>query len=99
MAGTRSGIGRYCVRFRRSPSTVDGPQSLQLNRRPRLGTAPDVTTEDRRPRTEEQDSGVFERRTVYHLFMSTVTNGRPLPMSYTHLRAHETPEHLVCRLL
>src|SRR5674536_168757 len=21
------------------------------------------------------------------------------PMSYTHLRAHETPEHLVCRLL
>eukprot|EP00658_Telonema_sp_P-2_P019277 TRINITY_DN17595_c0_g1_i1.p1 TRINITY_DN17595_c0_g1~~TRINITY_DN17595_c0_g1_i1.p1 ORF type:complete len:197 (-),score=20.42 TRINITY_DN17595_c0_g1_i1:115-705(-) len=23
----------------------------------------------------------------------------PLPVSYTHLRAHETPEHLVCRLL
>src|SRR5678815_4030474 len=22
----------------------------------------------------------------------------PLPVSYTHLRAHETPEHLVCRL-
>src|SRR5678815_5003876 len=22
-----------------------------------------------------------------------------MPMSYTHLRAHETPEHLVCRLL
>eukprot|EP00658_Telonema_sp_P-2_P068984 TRINITY_DN58031_c0_g1_i1.p1 TRINITY_DN58031_c0_g1~~TRINITY_DN58031_c0_g1_i1.p1 ORF type:complete len:120 (+),score=9.42 TRINITY_DN58031_c0_g1_i1:149-508(+) len=22
-----------------------------------------------------------------------------LPVSYTHLRAHETPEHLVCRLL
>src|SRR5678815_329693 len=21
------------------------------------------------------------------------------PLSYTHLRAHETPEHLVCRLL
>ena len=21
------------------------------------------------------------------------------PVSYTHLRAHETPEHLVCRLL
>src|SRR5678815_3651786 len=25
--------------------------------------------------------------------------GRVLPVSYTHLRAHETPEHLVCRLL
>eukprot|EP00658_Telonema_sp_P-2_P037407 TRINITY_DN2690_c0_g3_i1.p1 TRINITY_DN2690_c0_g3~~TRINITY_DN2690_c0_g3_i1.p1 ORF type:complete len:398 (+),score=76.34 TRINITY_DN2690_c0_g3_i1:123-1316(+) len=23
----------------------------------------------------------------------------PVPVSYTHLRAHETPEHLVCRLL
>src|SRR5674536_397273 len=24
---------------------------------------------------------------------------RFIPVSYTHLRAHETPEHLVCRLL
>ena len=24
---------------------------------------------------------------------------RKQPVSYTHLRAHETPEHLVCRLL
>src|SRR5674536_383830 len=23
----------------------------------------------------------------------------PMPVSYTHLRAHETPEQLVCRLL
>src|SRR5678816_3433713 len=23
----------------------------------------------------------------------------PIAVSYTHLRAHETPEHLVCRLL
>eukprot|EP00658_Telonema_sp_P-2_P008181 TRINITY_DN13069_c0_g1_i21.p1 TRINITY_DN13069_c0_g1~~TRINITY_DN13069_c0_g1_i21.p1 ORF type:complete len:127 (+),score=46.56 TRINITY_DN13069_c0_g1_i21:70-450(+) len=30
----------------------------------------------------------------------TTTNTTPLvPVSYTHLRAHETPEHLVCRLL
>src|SRR5678816_2215148 len=34
----------------------------------------------------------------------TVPNDRPsrrfvTPVSYTHLRAHETPEHLVCRLL
>ena len=25
--------------------------------------------------------------------------GTTIPVSYTHLRAHETPEHLVCRLL
>src|SRR5678816_4812043 len=24
---------------------------------------------------------------------------KSIPVSYTHLRAHETPEHLVCRLL
>src|SRR5678815_3570006 len=28
-----------------------------------------------------------------------VTDGMVTPVSYTHLRAHETPEHLVCRLL
>src|SRR5678816_3736808 len=27
------------------------------------------------------------------------TPNRCIPVSYTHLRAHETPEHLVCRLL
>src|SRR5678815_5904019 len=26
-------------------------------------------------------------------------NNCSYPVSYTHLRAHETPEHLVCRLL
>ena len=28
-----------------------------------------------------------------------ITNTIYKPVSYTHLRAHETPEHLVCRLL
>eukprot|EP00658_Telonema_sp_P-2_P074631 TRINITY_DN63903_c0_g1_i1.p2 TRINITY_DN63903_c0_g1~~TRINITY_DN63903_c0_g1_i1.p2 ORF type:complete len:102 (+),score=43.58 TRINITY_DN63903_c0_g1_i1:204-509(+) len=28
-----------------------------------------------------------------------VPPGVPRSVSYTHLRAHETPEHLVCRLL
>eukprot|EP00658_Telonema_sp_P-2_P069980 TRINITY_DN5959_c0_g1_i2.p1 TRINITY_DN5959_c0_g1~~TRINITY_DN5959_c0_g1_i2.p1 ORF type:complete len:200 (-),score=15.31 TRINITY_DN5959_c0_g1_i2:65-664(-) len=28
-----------------------------------------------------------------------VPSPNPDPVSYTHLRAHETPEHLVCRLL
>src|SRR5678815_2852706 len=30
--------------------------------------------------------------------MDTGAHGN-VPVSYTHLRAHETPEHLVCRLL
>eukprot|EP00658_Telonema_sp_P-2_P061398 TRINITY_DN50094_c0_g1_i1.p1 TRINITY_DN50094_c0_g1~~TRINITY_DN50094_c0_g1_i1.p1 ORF type:complete len:104 (-),score=15.30 TRINITY_DN50094_c0_g1_i1:10-321(-) len=29
----------------------------------------------------------------------THKHGATRPVSYTHLRAHETPEHLVCRLL
>src|SRR5678816_4792276 len=28
-----------------------------------------------------------------------ISNETSYPVSYTHLRAHETPEHLVCRLL
>ena len=32
-------------------------------------------------------------------FFSKSNHERDEPVSYTHLRAHETPEHLVCRLL
>eukprot|EP00658_Telonema_sp_P-2_P045626 TRINITY_DN33615_c0_g1_i1.p1 TRINITY_DN33615_c0_g1~~TRINITY_DN33615_c0_g1_i1.p1 ORF type:complete len:140 (+),score=24.70 TRINITY_DN33615_c0_g1_i1:206-625(+) len=35
-----------------------------------------------------------KRSTAVHTASSTVVT-----VSYTHLRAHETPEHLVCRLL
>src|SRR5665254_1378 len=28
-----------------------------------------------------------------------IVSSKKVPVSYTHLRAHETPEHLVCRLL
>src|SRR5678816_4727651 len=31
--------------------------------------------------------------------LSGPKKARARPVSYTHLRAHETPEHLVCRLL
>ena len=31
--------------------------------------------------------------------LTAVSAYSPRPVSYTHLRAHETPEHLVCRLL
>src|SRR5674536_391728 len=33
------------------------------------------------------------------LFRAFVEADAPRAVSYTHLRAHETPEHLVCRLL
>ena len=32
-----------------------------------------------------------------HIFL--ILRHSPISVSYTHLRAHETPEHLVCRLL
>ena len=42
-------------------------------------------------------SGGFDQTANYvpGQYNSTTAN----PVSYTHLRAHETPEHLVCRLL
>src|SRR5678815_6062912 len=44
-----------------------------------------------RSRREQPQPGVI--RMVLDPFAEHV------PVSYTHLRAHETPEHLVCRLL
>eukprot|EP00658_Telonema_sp_P-2_P022804 TRINITY_DN19126_c0_g2_i1.p1 TRINITY_DN19126_c0_g2~~TRINITY_DN19126_c0_g2_i1.p1 ORF type:complete len:114 (-),score=21.39 TRINITY_DN19126_c0_g2_i1:2-343(-) len=35
----------------------------------------------------------------YSSIDATASLSRVAPVSYTHLRAHETPEHLVCRLL
>src|SRR5678815_5714087 len=37
---------------------------------------------------------IHDRQHPHDLFMELAA-----PVSYTHLRAHETPEHLVCRLL
>src|SRR5678816_4629487 len=48
--------------------------------------------ETRRNRTEKQ--GRRERNVAIQPAITTAA-----PVSYTHLRAHETPEHLVCRLL
>ena len=38
-------------------------------------------------------------RAIQIIALVTVLSLAPSPVSYTHLRAHETPEHLVCRLL
>src|SRR5678815_2357733 len=34
-----------------------------------------------------------------HIHLGHIVNKTLKAVSYTHLRAHETPEHLVCRLL
>ena len=39
------------------------------------------------------------RTPVLRWVLAACVAGGSLPVSYTHLRAHETPEHLVCRLL
>src|SRR5674536_300051 len=50
-------------------------------------------------------SDVYKRQGSPERFFTAAPRRRPLrrsarpPVSYTHLRAHETPEHLVCRLL
>eukprot|EP00658_Telonema_sp_P-2_P014856 TRINITY_DN15675_c0_g1_i4.p1 TRINITY_DN15675_c0_g1~~TRINITY_DN15675_c0_g1_i4.p1 ORF type:complete len:130 (-),score=39.19 TRINITY_DN15675_c0_g1_i4:35-424(-) len=55
------------------------------------------------PRLREQFRERSEDREVeYGYNMGIITEGMMQalgPVSYTHLRAHETPEHLVCRLL
>src|SRR5678815_2634750 len=39
------------------------------------------------------------RRCRWSFGVGPYSSWRLLAVSYTHLRAHETPEHLVCRLL
>ena len=43
----------------------------------------------------------FTKRREGKALDEAITNYKTknVPVSYTHLRAHETPEHLVCRLL
>ena len=36
---------------------------------------------------------------VLEVTLPLAEESKPKPVSYTHLRAHETPEHLVCRFL
>src|SRR5678815_2908872 len=48
-----------------------------------------------RPELLESATAAATRRPTENL----AAHNLYLPVSYTHLRAHETPEHLVCRLL
>eukprot|EP00658_Telonema_sp_P-2_P067917 TRINITY_DN56852_c0_g1_i1.p1 TRINITY_DN56852_c0_g1~~TRINITY_DN56852_c0_g1_i1.p1 ORF type:complete len:215 (+),score=40.70 TRINITY_DN56852_c0_g1_i1:3-647(+) len=49
---------------------------------------------------EDDDNAHVDPTTVVHPFtLASRVDGCCRTVSYTHLRAHETPEHLVCRLL
>ena len=63
--------------------------------------AVDVLPEHRSPEAFVAYRRLRDRRPVVGMttFPNTVLLRGPLTVSYTHLRAHETPEHLVCRLL
>src|SRR5674536_229291 len=50
----------------------------------------------RDPQAAQQMFAVFSTMRQLHELLWYLTEA---PVSYTHLRAHETPEHLVCRLL
>eukprot|EP00658_Telonema_sp_P-2_P052729 TRINITY_DN4099_c0_g1_i2.p1 TRINITY_DN4099_c0_g1~~TRINITY_DN4099_c0_g1_i2.p1 ORF type:complete len:102 (-),score=36.65 TRINITY_DN4099_c0_g1_i2:41-346(-) len=58
--------------------------------------------EDLKQRLGHENRGKGEaelRAKLDELRCLDVDLGEDSPVSYTHLRAHETPEHLVCRLL
>ena len=48
---------------------------------------------------DDEVAGTFFLGPVTHDFGSSASAVATKPVSYTHLRAHETPEHLVCSLL
>src|SRR5678815_2981630 len=60
---------------------------------------PEMVTAARRLATESEIANIeFQNCTAESLpFVEDTFNA--VAVSYTHLRAHETPEHLVCRLL
>src|SRR5678815_5812259 len=59
----------------------------------------DVSAEKQRQIVVDREPGQY----LGHPTTVLLEDGRTMlcvyPVSYTHLRAHETPEHLVCRLL
>src|SRR5678816_3999666 len=59
------------------------------------------TQEELARRLQDIDAGSREARAVARQSQEALRDAqaRITPVSYTHLRAHETPEHLVCRLL
>src|SRR5678815_5500921 len=50
-------------------------------------------------RLPESGPASGQKGVMLHANVADMDLGIYAPVSYTHLRAHETPEHLVCRLL
>src|SRR5665254_24644 len=65
--------------------------------RVRSSAASDVYKRQRRRRGRELRRRVAQQ--PRHRRPGALLPHERAPVSYTHLRAHETPEHLVCRLL
>src|SRR5678816_3563554 len=51
-----------------------------------------VVTRHTKPSAKNTKGGIVKKEAAIHI-------SNVMSVSYTHLRAHETPEHLVCRLL
>src|SRR5678816_3764068 len=53
---------------------------------------------DRKYADDDLTLGSIDPYAVFRIFHEIRNAADMHPVSYTHLRAHETPEHLVCRL-
>eukprot|EP00658_Telonema_sp_P-2_P024825 TRINITY_DN1998_c0_g4_i2.p1 TRINITY_DN1998_c0_g4~~TRINITY_DN1998_c0_g4_i2.p1 ORF type:complete len:169 (-),score=28.51 TRINITY_DN1998_c0_g4_i2:22-528(-) len=87
---------------------ADGtPQTSRVTTLNKKKPIPPTETMTARPPTNDKSGQHSSRpRSNRHYRHSPATETNPMqdgpitaPVSYTHLRAHETPEHLVCRLL
>ena len=56
-------------------------------------------TQASKPALTDSSPAAERRAEALHLLFFSTKHPSPPPVSYTHLRAHETSLHLVCRLL
>ena len=80
----------FFLMIRRPPRSTQGRSSAASDVYKRQGF---------RGVSESSTSGVLFRDHSHNIHPPARDTRRVWPVSYTHLRAHETPEHLVCRLL
>src|SRR5674536_398544 len=95
---------RYDLRARsygRCWAPVLAPSALTLLEvvEPVVGAAPAARLLDAGTGSGTLAMAATRRWPLVRVIGLDVSAGMLVPVSYTHLRAHETPEHLVCRLL
>src|SRR5674536_373912 len=81
-----------------SSSAASDVYKRQLRQRPRLGEHEDLLAEDHEGGNGLDPGPGSKLALGFGVDLGEDDLGVG-PVSYTHLRAHETPEHLVCRLL